>query len=96
MQDKFEACGKSMADFMSTGFVAQFEQMIQTIKDMIPFSIPSLPLNAISPLFGHYGNNVDNSKTTTFNQQISVNGDGSNLVQAGKRLFNAIMLSGVL
>ena len=96
MQDKFEACGKSMADFMSTGFVAQFEQMIQTIKDMIPFSIPSLPVNAISPLFGHYGNNVDNSKTTTFNQQISVNGDGSNLVQAGKRLFNAIMLSGVL
>lgn len=96
MQDKFEACGKSMADFMSTGFVAQFDQMIQTIKDKIPFSIPSLPVNAISPLLGHYGNNVDNSKTTTFNQQISVNGDGSNLVQAGKRLFNAIMLSGVL
>ena len=96
MQDKFEACGKSMADFLSTGFVAQFDQMIQTIKDKIPFSIPSLPVNAISPLLGHYGNNVDNSKTTTFNQQISVNGDGSNLVQAGKRLFNAIMLSGVL
>lgn len=96
MQDKFEACGKSMADFMSAGFVAQFDQMIQTIKDKIPFSIPSLPVNAISPLLGHYGNNVDNSKTTTFNQQISVNGDGSNLVQAGKRLFNAIMLSGVL
>lgn len=96
MQDKFEACGKSMADFMSTGFVAQFDQMIQTIKDKIPFSIPSLPVNAISPLLGRYGNNVDNSKTTTFNQQISVNGDGSNLVQAGKRLFNAIMLSGVL
>lgn len=96
MQDKFKACGKSMADFMSTGFVAQFDQMIQTIKDKIPLSIPSLPVNAISPLLGHYGNNVDNSKTTTFNQQISVNGDGSNLVQAGKRLFNAIMLSGVL